>query len=539
MQARPAAPLSAPVPPNISAAATAAAATVVSILGGADPEDRLRASGIDPDPALFPHLRRSLTDIPESSFPALARWAGTAAVVSLLASRGLFAASWRLLLSPASSPPPLAAFAPLVRRYARLGRAPAALRAFHFLRRHPDRYTLDDSSPATTSLLNMAVGALCKEGDPRAAAKLVERCRREGEAAPDERTYNMLLDGWSGARRLDKAGKLWAEMRQAGVRPTVASYGTLIKAFCLMQQPDRAVCLLDEMREEGIEANVFTCNPIVNALAHAGRFQDAYKLLERFPLYGVAPNISTFNSLVLGYCKYGDLAGASSVLKAMLGRGILPTAKTYNYFFIFFAKTGNVELGMNLYSKMINNGYAPDQITYNLLIKLLSEANRLELVVQMIQEMKANGFESDLATSTMLVHLLCRSHRYEEACAEFEDMFRRGLVPQYITYRMLMKELKRLGSVELVDKLTDLMRSVPHSTKLPGSYREKDGDDAKAKRKLILEKAQAVSNVLKECKDPKELHKLKDDEETDVQVADRIVASIRKRVYGGVSRILP
>jgi hypothetical protein len=79
------------------------------------------------------------------------------------------------------------------------------------------------------------------------------------------------------------------------------------------------------------------------------------------------------------------------------------------------------------------------------------------------------------------------------------------------------------------------MRSVPHSTKLPGSYREKEGDDAKAKRKLILEKAQAVSNVLKECKDPKELHKLKDDQETDVQVADRLVTSIRKRVYAQVA----
>ncbi|VAI27406.1 pentatricopeptide repeat-containing protein At5g11310, mitochondrial [Triticum aestivum] len=541
MQARPAAaPLSAPAPPNNSAAAAAAAAAVVSILSDADPDDRLRASGISPDPALFPHLRQSLSTLPESAFPALARWAGSAAAVSLLAARGLFAASWRLLLLqfPSSPPPPLATFAPLVRRYARLGRASAALRAFHFLRRNPDRYTVDgDGSPAATSLLNMAVGALCKEGHPRPAAKLVERCRREGELAPDERTYNMLLDGWSSARRLDKVGKLWAEMRVAGVRPTVVSYGTLIKAVCRMQQPDQAVSLLDEMRKEGIEANLVTCNPIVHALAHAGRFRDAYNLLEKFPLYGVAPNISTFNSLVLAYCKYGDLAGASGVLKAMMGRGILPTAKTYNYFFVFFAKNGNVELGMNLYNKMVNNGYAPDQTTYNLLVKMLCEANRLELVVQMIKEMKANGFESDLATSTMLIHLLCRNHRFEEACAEFEDMFRRGHVPQYITYRMLMKELKRLGLVQLEEKLTDLMRSVPHSTKLPGSYREKEGDNAKEKRKLILEKAQAVSNVLKECKDPKELHKLKDDEETDVQAADRIVANIRKRVYGGVSRL--
>ncbi|PNT67895.1 hypothetical protein BRADI_3g33450v3 [Brachypodium distachyon] len=486
-----------------AAAAAAEAATVVSILSGADP-DRLPASGINPDPSLLPHLRQSLTTIPESAFPALARWTGPATAVSLLASRGLFAASWRLLLSPSSPPPPLDAFAPLIRRYARLGRATAALRAFHFLRRHPDRYSVvdgGDCSPAATCLLNMTVGALCKEGHPRPAAKLIQRCRHEEGTlpAPDERTYNMLLDGWSSARRLEKVEKLWAEMRLAGVRSTVVSYGTLIKALCMMQHPDKAASLLDEMREQGIEANLLTCNPIVYSLALAGRFQDAYKLLEKFPLYGVAPNISTFNSLVLGYCKYGDLAGASSVLKAMIGRGILPTAKTYNYFFVFFAKTCNVELGMNLYNKMVNNGYAPDQITYNLLIKMLCEANRLELVVQMIKEMKTSGFESDLATSTMLIHLLCRSHQFEEACVEFEDMFRRGLVPQYITYRMLMKEIKRLGLVELVEKLTNLMRSVPHSTKLPGSYREKEGDDAREKRRLILDKAQAVSNVLKRC----------------------------------------
>jgi hypothetical protein len=72
---------------------------------------------------------------------------------------------------------------------------------------------------------------------------------------------------------------------------------------------------------------------------------------------------------------------------------------------------------------------------------------------------------------------------------------------------------------------------------LPGSYRETEGDDNKAKRKLILEKAQAVPIVLKDCKDPKELHKLKNDEKTDVQVTDRFVASILKRTYGGFSKI--
>jgi hypothetical protein len=116
-------------------------------------------------------------------------------------------------------------------------------------------------------------------------------------------------------------------------------------------------------------------------------------------------------------------------------------------------------------------------------------------------------------------------------------MFRRGLVPRYITYRDAYERGQWISSVELVDKLNYLMRSVLHSTKLPGSYRKTKGDDTKAKRKLILEKAQAVPNVLKDCKDPNELHKLRNDEKTDVQVTDRLVASILRRIYEGFSRI--
>ncbi|CAN6228523.1 unnamed protein product [Urochloa humidicola] len=540
----------APALPSDSAAAASAvasAATVLSILRGADPDRLLPASGIAPTPTILQHLRPALLTLPDPAIPALARWAGAGAASSLLTSRGLFAAAWRLLLPqpPSSPPPPLAAFASLLRRYARLGRTAAAVRAFRFLHRNPDRYTVSaadggSSSSAEVSPLILTVDALCKEGHPRAAAQLVEQLRRDDPGwAPDVRAYNVLLNGWSRARRLDKVEKLWAAMRDAGVRPTVVTYGTLIDAYCVMRRPDQAMGLLDQMREEGIEANLLTCNPIVYALAQAGRFADAHKVLEKFPLYGVEPNISTFNSLVLGYCKHGDLAGASGVLKTMLGRGISPTARTYNYFFMVFARNCSVELGMNLYSKMVSNGYAPDRLTYHLLVKMLCEANRLELTLQMLQEMRNSGFEPDLAASTMLIHLLCRRHQFEEAFAEFERMFERGIVPQYITYRLLMKELKRLGLVKLVEKLTDLMRSVPHSTKLPGSYRDKEGDDAIEKKKSILQKAQAVSDVLKERKDPKKAHELKIPEETDVELADRIVANIRRRVYGDISRTGP
>ncbi|KAJ0985624.1 hypothetical protein J5N97_003980 [Dioscorea zingiberensis] len=189
----------------------------------------------------------------------------------------------------------------------------------------------------------------------------------------------------------------------------------------------------------------------------------------------------------------------------MIGRDVLPTATTYNYFFKHFSRSGKIEEGMNLYTKMVQSGYEPDRLTYQLLIKMLCEKERLELAVQLIREMNGNGLESDLATSTMLVHLLCRLRRYQEACQVFEDMTKRGLVPQYITYHRLVKELKRLGMDELVKRVSLLMDSVPHSTKLPGSFREREGDETVKRRKTIMKKARALSDALKDQKDPAKL----------------------------------
>jgi hypothetical protein len=50
-------------------------------------------------------------------------------------------------------------------------------------------------------------------------------------------------------------------------------------------------------------------------------------------------------------------------------------------------------------------------------------------------------------------------------------------------------------------------------------------------KKSTLEKAQVVYDVLKASKDPKKL-KFNKPEETYVEAADRIVASIRRRVRG-------
>ncbi|CAM8892331.1 unnamed protein product [Rhodiola kirilowii] len=394
-------------------------------------------------------------------------------------------------------------FAIMIRRYCRAGVAKSAIRTYQFACTVGHLSNLESSS----NLFEVLLGALCKEGLVKAASEYYKK-RRAVEATwvPSIRVYNILLYGWFRSRKLKHAERLWAEIKEEGVKPNVVTYGTLVEGYCRMRRVEIAIELVKEMRREGIEPNAIVYNPIVDALGEAGRFKEAMGMLERFLVTEPGPTLSTYNSLVKGFCKGNDLVGASKILKMMISRGFVPTATTYNYFFRYFAKFRKIEEGMNLYTKMIQSGHTPDSLTYHLLIKMLCVEERLELSLQVSKEMMARGLDLDLATSTMLVHLLCKMHRLDEAFAETMDMFRRGIVPQYLTFLRLGEELKKQGMNEMVRELKEKMESVPHSTKLPDTFVE-NKDASYARRSSIIKRANVMSDILKDCKNPRELMK--------------------------------
>ncbi|CAI0444474.1 unnamed protein product [Linum tenue] len=396
-------------------------------------------------------------------------------------------------------------FAILIRRYARAGLPEAAIRTYEYVR----NLDLLGKPDAGIRLLEILLDSLCKEGHVQAAAEYF-RSKKKTEPCwvPTIRVYNILLNGWFRSRKLKQAERLWFEMKKNDeVKPNVVTYGTLVEGYCRMRRVEIALELVDEMRRKEIKPNAITYNPIIDALAEAGRFKEASGMMEHFLLCETGPTLPTYNALVKGYCKAGDLVAASKILRAMIDRRFIPTSTTYNYFFRHFAKFRKVEEAMNLYTKMIDSGYAPDHLTYNLLLKMLCEDERLDLAARISKEMEVRGCDMDLATSTMLTHLLCKLHRFEEAVAEFEKMLRKGLVPQFLTFKRLHDELSKRGMNKMAQKLRTMMSSVPHSTKLPNTY-DGDGDSSRyARRKSILRKAEAMSEILKTCSNPRELVK--------------------------------
>ncbi|KMZ75718.1 Pentatricopeptide repeat-containing protein [Zostera marina] len=517
----------------------------------------LDATGLHPTPLLLETLlKNSPPRLSPKILLTVFQWARShqgfsttpsilASVVDILAKSRFFATAWSLVLNTRdrtetevttyASPQP---YLTLIRRYGRAGMPAAAIRTYEF-------FATCSNENDDGEVFDGLIDSLCKEGYTRIASDYM--AGREGKVA-SVRCYNILLNGWFRARKLDEAERLWVEMRSKGVRPTVVSYGTIIEGLCQMRRVDDAMKMIDEMRSKKggeVEPNVIVLNPIVDALAEGKRFKEALGAVEKFPLYGISPNISTFNSLVKGFCKNGDIMEASAVLKMMIGRGIFPTATTYNYFFRFFSRCGGkIEEGLNLYNKMVKSGYSPDRLTYHLLIKMVCEEDRagrgggINLAVRLIRDMNAKGFDSDLATSTMLIHMLCRMNMWDEACVEFKEMIEKGLVPQYLTYQRLIKNLKRLGMIKLSNHLTGLMNCLYHSNKLPANYKHGGSEEDKSLdvRKAIVYQAKTMSDILKHSRERQRKNsadstqvQLKSRRQISVESANKLIAEIKNR----------
>lgn len=380
------------------------------------------------------------------------------------------------------------------------------------------------------SLFEILLDSLCKECLVRVAAEYFEYWKGKNPSwTPSTRVYNILLNGWFRSRRLKKAERLWTEMKRENINPSIVTYGTLIEGYCRMHRVEIAIELIGEMRREGLEPNAIIYNPVIDALGEAGRFKEAFDMMERFFTLESGPTVSTYNSLVKGFCKAGDLEGASKILKMMINRGSLPTMTTYNYFFRHFSKFGKTEEGLNLYTKIMDSGYEPDRLTYHLLVKMLCEQGKLNLLLRILKEMRGMGHDLDLATSTMLIHLLLKVHQFDMAFEEFQAMIHKGLIPQYLTYEKMMLELRNQGRTKMAQNLSDLMASIPHSKNLPNTY-VAQVDTSRARKMYVMHKAEAMSDILKTCNNPRRLAKNRNPLENVVSTANRLIDDISTRV---------
>eukprot|EP01018_Ginkgo_biloba_P009057 Gb_16885 [translate_table: standard] len=86
-------------------------------------------------------------------------------------------------------------------------------------------------------------------GQPRLAAKVFEEMQKDPRIRVDIVAWNMLIESYSRVGLIEDAKKVFQQMKEQNLHPTVATYGSLVNGFARAQKPGEALVLWNEIKE--------------------------------------------------------------------------------------------------------------------------------------------------------------------------------------------------------------------------------------------------------------------------------------------------
>ncbi|XP_042380110.1 pentatricopeptide repeat-containing protein At3g22670, mitochondrial-like [Zingiber officinale] len=164
-----------------------------------------------------------------------------------------------------------------------------------------------------TISINALLDTLCKEKSVKHARDAFLELR--DEVQPNASSFNILIHGWSKARKIEEDIRIIEEMREFGYTPCVITFTSLVEGYCLEKNFRMASAILNEMRGHGCQPNVVTYTIIMHSLAKAKEIQEALLVFEMMKDAGCAPDTSFYNSLIFLMGKSGKLRDAHHIFE--------------------------------------------------------------------------------------------------------------------------------------------------------------------------------------------------------------------------------
>ncbi|TXG72100.1 hypothetical protein EZV62_000679 [Acer yangbiense] len=341
----------------------------------------------------------------------------------------------------------LATMGKIIRRLARGGKYDEAVEAFRGL----DKFGVTKDAMA----MNLLMDALAKEKSVELAYEVF--CEFKGCTPLNIRTFNILIDGWCKARKLENAERTMDEMKKHGFLPNVISYTCFIEHYCHEKDFRKVDEILKEMQENGCKPNAVTYTIALHALGKAKQINEALEVYAKMKSDGCLPDATFYSSLIFILRKAGRIKDANEIFEDMKTQGVMPDVSTYTNMISSACELSQEEDALKLLRKMEEDSCKPNLKTYAPLLKMCCKKRRMKVLNFLLIHMFRNDVSIDTGTYTLLVRGLCMSKKLELACSFFEEMVSKGMVPLNATYKMLVEELNKNCMGEAKEQIEKLM----------------------------------------------------------------------------------
>ncbi|KAK0608280.1 hypothetical protein LWI29_028288 [Acer saccharum] len=340
----------------------------------------------------------------------------------------------------------LATMGKIMRRLARGGKYDEAVEAFRGL----DKFGVTRDAMA----MNLLMDALAKEKSVEHAYEVF--CEFKDCTPLNTGTFNILINGWCKARKLEDAERTMDEMKKHGFVPDVVSYTSFIEHYCREKDFRKIDEIFQEMQEKGCKPNAVTYTIAMHALGKANQINESLEVYEKMKSDGCLPDAKFYSSLIFILSKAGRTKDANEIFEDMKKQGVIPDVLTYTTMITFACEHSREEDALKLLQKMEEDSCKPNLKTYAPLLKMCCKKRRMKVLNFLLIHMFRNDVSIDAGTYALLVRGLCMSGKLELACSFFEEMVSKGMVPMNTTYEILIGQLnkKSMGEAkELIEKL--------------------------------------------------------------------------------------
>ncbi len=285
-------------------------------------------------------------------------------------------------------------------------------------------------------------------------------------AANDEIIFNCLIDVCLKLNLIEKAEKVFREMKEIGVSPSKITYAIMIKGYGQIYNLPKAFELFEEMKVNSLVPNEIIYGCLLNACVRCSNIKKVTEVYQEMKDNNIEMNIILYTTLIKAYTKVKNLALAHDVYNQMRADDkVIANIVIHNAMLDCCVECNDIEKMDEIYQQIKDrasaeeeNSPTPDLITYSTVIKGYARAKNMDKVFDIYQFLNGDSrFRLDEVIYNSILDGCAKTRNLDKALIVYADMQKNQVKKSNVTYSILVKLYANNGQEDIALQILDEM----------------------------------------------------------------------------------
>ncbi len=310
-------------------------------------------------------------------------------------------------------------------------------------------------------LYNSMLDTCLKYGKIELMEKLFTEMKNEG-ILPSVVTYSILIKAYGNSFNLENSLHYFNELRSNRIKPNDIIYGCILNCCVKCSKPELMTEMFEDMKREGILPNLYIYTTMIKGYNKMKQYNLGFKVFEKMKEDNfVQPNIVIYNAIIDNCVESKDYDKMFEIYTHLKNNdsSVQPNIITYSTLIKGFCKSGNMKKAQDIYTFLIENKIKLDDVVFNTLCDGYAKLKDVENALRVLDEMKNAGIKRSAVIYTVLIKMYSCLGNEKKVNEMFEEMKKEGIKPTVVVYTSIIQVLNRYKKTEEVVNIYNMVKN--------------------------------------------------------------------------------